>query len=44
MDVLIRFIEREVREKGMDTYQVNGATSILHLIYGDDILIFLQSQ
>lgn len=30
MDVLSWLIEKEVRNKRMDTYQVNGATSITH--------------
>lgn len=35
MDNRSRLIEKEVKEKRMDTYMVNGATSISHLIYVD---------
>lgn len=40
MDNLRRLIEKEIKEKRLDTYVVNGATSIAHLIYVDDVLIF----
>lgn len=40
MDILSRLIERVVGKKKLDTYQVNGATSIAHLMYANDILIF----
>lgn len=40
MDNLSRFIEKEVKDKKMDTYVVNGVVSISHLIYADDVLIF----
>lgn len=45
MDTLSRLIEtREVREKRIDTYQVNGSTSITHLLYADDVLIFSKAN
>lgn len=40
MDVISRLVEIEVLNKKIDTYQMNGATSITHLVYVDDVLIF----
>ena len=44
MDVLSRLIQNGVKNKKIDTYQVNGATSISHLMYADDILIFSKAN
>lgn len=44
MDIFSRLIEREVKGKGQDTYQANGATSITHLIYVNDVLIFTKAN
>lgn len=44
MDVLIILVEGEVGEKSFATYWVNGATPISHLMYADDILLFLKLQ
>jgi len=43
MDTLSRLIEREVRNKRKDTYQVNRAASIIYLMYADDIFIFTKA-
>lgn len=44
MDVLSSLIERGVRERKYDTYVVNAATSISHLMYVDDILLFYKAN
>lgn len=44
MDVLSRLIEKRMRKKKLDTYQVHGATSITHLIYIDDALVFSKAK
>lgn len=44
MDTLSSLIEREVRGKRMDTYQVNGAMSITQLMHADDILTLTKSN
>lgn len=43
MDIISRLIEREVREKRIDT-QVNETTSITHLMYADNVLIFTKDN
>jgi len=40
MDNLSRLIEKEIKDKRMNTYIVNGDVSISHLVYADDVLIF----
>lgn len=44
MDILTRLIEKEIGGKRIDTYQVNGATSITHLKYDNDVLIFSKAN
>lgn len=44
MDVLSRIIDREIRAKRIDTQQVNGTTSISHLMYADDVLLFAKAN
>ena len=44
MDVLGRLIQREVKNKIIYTYQVNGATFISHLMYANDIFIFSKTN
>lgn len=44
MDALSKLIEIELRNKKLDTYQVNGATSITHLTYADDFLIVFKAN
>lgn len=44
MDNLSRPIEKEIKDKKLDTYVVNGSVSISHLIYVDDVLIFSKAN
>lgn len=44
MDVLSRLIERKVHGNELDTYKVNGTTSISHLMYAEDILLFCKAN
>lgn len=44
MDNLRKLIERKVQEKKLDTYKVNGATSLTHLIYADDIFLLTKAD
>lgn len=37
-------IENKVLQKQYDTYQVNGSTSITHLIYADDVLLLTKAN
>lgn len=44
MDILSYLIEREVKERKIDTYQMNEATFITHLMYAEDVLIFSKAK
>lgn len=37
-------MEERLGKKRMDTYQVNGTTSISHVMYVDDVLIFSETN
>lgn len=44
MDVLSRIISNIEKEGKIDSYLVNEAKSVSHLIYADDVLIFLKEN
>lgn len=44
MDTLSKLIDRELRNKKMNTYQVNGVNSITHLMYANDIVNFTKAN
>lgn len=44
IDVLSRFIKQEAKKKRFDSYIVNGSTSISHLMYANDILLFTKAD
>lgn len=44
MDVLSRIINEEVVKRRIASYIVNGAQSISHLIYPDDVIIFSKAN
>lgn len=35
-----QLVHKGVKERNIDTYKINGAKSVSHLVYADDILIF----
>lgn len=44
MDVLSRLIEKKSQDRLFGTYKVNGANSITHLMYADDVLLFSKAN
>lgn len=42
--LLSRLIERKINDKLLDTYKVKEDTSVSHLMYADDILLFSEAD